>query len=151
MFIHQYIEFLVDTSLLYCITILFLVVNEPPLFTVTPKNAEVKEGDKVVIKCKAHGKPVPAIAWNKDGLQLASSDDINVETVAKEDKYEAESTLTINSSLLDDESETYTIDAVNSCGDATHTFSLAGLNNYEGHIKYLCHDSLPYICRYFNL
>ena len=124
-FTHPF-AFYTRPSTIDCIVILSFVVNEAPFFTLTPDNKEVKEGGKVVFKCKAHGKPVPEITWSKGEQLLVGDDDVSIETVVNEDKYDAESTFTINSTALVDDSEMYLIQAVNSCGEATHTFGLTG-------------------------
>ncbi|XP_033634052.1 scavenger receptor cysteine-rich type 1 protein M130-like isoform X1 [Asterias rubens] len=55
-------------------TVVKLTVQEPPKFTMTPKNSEVEQGQGVLIQCQAEGKPKPRIHWKKDGGDLPHVD-----------------------------------------------------------------------------
>ncbi len=44
--------------------------TEPPVFTVTPQNITVDEGNQITLNCHASGKPKPSILWKKDGDDL---------------------------------------------------------------------------------
>lgn len=44
-----------------------------PKFTKQPKSQTVKEGEKVVLECKATGNPAPKLTWYKGETPITSS------------------------------------------------------------------------------
>ena len=99
-------------------------VNEAPSFLSTPDSLQVKEGDKVKLVCKVRGKPLPIVAWQNGDNEIIDSDRSKTVVKAKDDKYEVESTLTIDNVEASDESDQYRISAVNSYGQVEHVLGL---------------------------
>ena len=71
------------------------------------------------LSCKVRGKPLPMVAW-----QIVDSARSTTEVKAKDDKLEVESILSLDSIILEDESDEYKIVAANSYGNIEHPFSL---------------------------
>ena len=105
---------------------ILILVNEAPAFISVPDSKEVKEGDSIVFRCRAYGKPVPEITWAKRGDAIVEDDDVNIQITLKEDMLEVNSVLTIRSTISSDESDQYRIVAANTVGEATHSFALTG-------------------------
>ena len=100
-------------------------VNEAPSFLVVPEPREVRQGTELKLTCKARGKPLPMVAWLNADKKIIDSDRTVTTVKANDDKLEVESVFTVKPVEASDESDQYQITAVNSFGQAEHSFSLS--------------------------
>ena len=102
------------------------VVNEAPVITEKPKSLKANDGDHVEFVCCAKGKPVPQITWLNGDKPIEEDDDVSIETVTDNEKYQVQSVLSIKKVLLDDESDQYKVEAQNNIGKDEAEFGLIG-------------------------
>ena len=107
---------------------LFLV-NEAPVITEKPSYLIANDGDHVKFICRATGKPIPEIIWFNKEQQIEPDEDVTIETIPDNDKYDVKSVLSIKKVLLDDESDQYKVEAQNSIGQDEAPFGLIGKLN----------------------
>ena len=100
-------------------------MNEGPSFLVTPIPKVANEGDRVKFSCKVRGKPLPQLTWFKEQQIISQAEEVEIIEKQNEDKIEVEGTLNLKNATGLDESELYRIQAENSIGAVSHTFSLA--------------------------
>ena len=59
---------------------LFLFVGKIKL-KLTPKHSELRQGQKLMLKCQVSGKPMPAVKWLKNKQMIETVDRINVTVI----------------------------------------------------------------------
>ena len=87
---------------------------------------EVTEGDQVNLECRAVGKPIPKIAWYNKGDLVKRGNGYDLSVSQLEDDMEVESKLRINELVPKQHEGTFTIEAKNEAGKATHELVLMG-------------------------
>ena len=101
------------------------VVNKPPVITTKPESAEILEDELAEFCCLVEGKPVPEITWYKGDQPIVVETGIDVTISENPDSFEAESTLSISQTILQDEGQ-YRVEAVNPIGKDKQKFTLEG-------------------------
>ena len=77
----------------------------------TPSEVSVTVGDSVSIECSASGRPLPSLSWYQDGVQLNTSERIDITSNAVNSTH-VDNVLTVSSVTHDDEA-VYTCTATN--------------------------------------
>lgn len=99
-------------------------MNQPPYFLETPESFEITEGDAMDIVCKASGLPLPQIGWFKNGqptdehVQCEMQEDIDNNWVVGK--------LVVPESDPEKDTGTYTMEATNKVGAASHDITVTG-------------------------
>lgn len=102
-------------------------VNAAPVFTSTPKAAEILQGAPLELQCKALGRPRPDIHWYRGNTLLKNKKDkVAIESISNEDDLETVGSMSLSEVIAEDESIKYRIEAVNKVGKAEHVVSLTG-------------------------
>ena len=100
-------------------------MNKRPEFIEVPENQEVVEAEQFQLKCVAHGKPVPQIAWFKGDSEVVASTGLVIETMEDDTNKETHSTLMVDQANMGDEGR-YRVEARNKVGTSQHKFDLLG-------------------------
>ncbi|KAK9500897.1 hypothetical protein O3M35_002066 [Rhynocoris fuscipes] len=91
--------------------------GKAPYFTSPLEDAVVEEGNKLILKCRVNGEPIPEITWEKDGLLIENNPDYQMRFT------DGLCTLTIEETFAED-SARFTCKANNFAGSAETTCSL---------------------------
>ena len=102
-------------------------MSQPPAFVETPKAQEVIEGDDVVLECAVIGKPLPDIAWLRNGEVVETADNIEVQSSEVfDDILKAEGRLLIKDISPELHAGKWVIEATNTVGQITYDARLLG-------------------------
>ena len=93
----------------------------------TPDPLEVTEGAMVKYTCKVHGKPLPELRWMRGSEMITDDERRKIQMTENASKHEIDSSFIIEKSRLEDESQTYHVQAENKAGNISHDFSLTGI------------------------
>ena len=107
-------------------SMLSLVVVQPPVFTETPSDMNVREGESTELTCKAIGRPMPKITWYYERQMISQDKHIKLTDQAETADCQS-SVLALTDLLPTKHAGKYTMEAVNEVGSVKHTMMLSGI------------------------
>jgi hypothetical protein len=97
------------------------------VFTETPSDLNLVEGESRELTCTALGRPMPRITWYYERQMIGPDTHINISERAHTADSQT-SVLTLTNLLPAKHAGKYTMEAVNEVGSVKHTMMLSGMS-----------------------